>query len=124
MGLLAALAAFASRPVLLDLAFDFGAGSDDGLAMPHGVFCVIRFIATSLVSDGKWSYGVDRVGAGGSDASAGLRLRRFSAWNVFPNCSLWVLSIPSRGAGSAFAGPYPVVDRPLPLPASAANLAI
>ncbi len=104
MGLLAALAAFASRPVLLDLAFDFGAGSDDGLVMPHGAFRVIRFIATSLVSDGKWSYGVGRVGAdvcdgsnsdGGSDASVGSgdvdgsSFRRFSAIarlrNIFPS---------------------------------------
>ena len=53
VGLLAALDAFASRPVLLDLAFDFGAGSDVGLAMPWGVFFVIRLIATSLLSDGK-----------------------------------------------------------------------
>ncbi len=44
-GLLAALA----FPVLLDLAFDFGVGSDDGLAMPLGVFFVIRLIAASLV---------------------------------------------------------------------------
>ena len=53
VGLLAALDAFASRPVLLDLAFDYGAGSDVGLAMPWGVFFVIRLIATSLLSDGK-----------------------------------------------------------------------
>ena len=89
VGLLAALAAFASRPVLLDLAFDFGAGSDDGLAMPHGVFFVIRFIASSLVSSGKWSKGSGRVGTDGCDGSisggagdgdfAGLSFRRFSA---------------------------------------------
>ena len=49
-GLLAALA----FPVgVLDLAFDFGAGADDGLAMPHGVFFVIRLIAASLLSGGK-----------------------------------------------------------------------
>ena len=86
MGLLAALAAFASRPVLLDLAFDFGAGSDNGLAMPLGIFFVIRLIAAALVSCGKWSNGGGFVGTGCCDVSissgdgdAVFRLRRFSA---------------------------------------------
>ena len=37
-------------PVLLDLAFDFGVGSDDDLAVPLGVLFAIRLIAASLVS--------------------------------------------------------------------------
>ena len=100
MGLVAPLA----FPVLLDLAlsvgvfdiaFGFGAGADDGLAMPHGVFFVIRLITTSLLSCGKRSDVFHRVGAGvidgsnsatdgsnsggGGDAFAGMILRRFSA---------------------------------------------
>ncbi len=64
-GLLASL----SCRVLLDLAFDFGAGSDDGLVVPLGVFPVIRLIAASLVSAGKGSYGGGFVGIGGFDTS-------------------------------------------------------
>ena len=86
VGLLAALAAFASRPVLLDLAFDCGAGSDNVLAMPLGVFFVIRLIAAVLVSCGKWSNGGGFVGTGCCDESissgggdAVFCLRRFSA---------------------------------------------
>ncbi len=92
MGLVAPLA----FPVLLDLALSvFGAGADDGLATPHGVFFVIRLIVVSLLSCGKRSGFFHRVGAGvivGSnsatdasnsggdgDAVVGLRLRRFSA---------------------------------------------
>ena len=64
LGAGAGLVAPLAFPVLLDLAlsvgvfdiaFGFGAGADDGLAMPHGVFFVIRLIVVSLLSCGKRS---------------------------------------------------------------------
>ena len=104
LGAGAGLVAPLAFPVLLDLAlsvgvfdiaFGFGAGADDGLAMPHGVFFVIRLIVVSLLSCGKRSDVFHRVGAGvidGSnsatdasnsggdgDAVVGLSFRRFSA---------------------------------------------
>jgi hypothetical protein len=104
LGAGAGLVAPLAFPVLLDLAlsvgvfdiaFGFGAGADDGLAMPHGVFFVIRLIVVSLLSCGKRSDVFHRVGAGvidgsnsvtdGSnsggdgDAFVGLSFRRFSA---------------------------------------------
>ena len=74
-------------PTLLDLVLSvFGGGADDGLAMPPGVFCVIRLIAAVLVSCGKWSNGGGFVGTGCCDESissgggdAVFCLRRFSA---------------------------------------------
>ena len=73
-----------ASPTLLDLVLSvFGGGADDGLAMPPGVFFVIRLIAAALVSGGKWSYGGGFVGIGccgvstigGGDSVFCLRIR-------------------------------------------------
>jgi hypothetical protein len=133
VGLLAALAVLAISPVLLDLAFDAGAGSDDGLMGPFGALPALSLIAASLVAFGKKSIGICFVAVGGSVvyafSGAGeavfptTRFRSADIWRKKPPryvvfCAACVDCFSGGGAR-----PYVFAAFALPLPASSANLA-
>ena len=92
-GLLAAL----FFPVLLDLDFGFGAGTDAALSVPFGDFFVINLFAASLFSGGRWAnggfVGIDgsaRISGGGGDGAFAGMLFRCDADMLrknFPICS-------------------------------------
>ena len=76
------LVALLAFPVLLDLAFDFGAGSDDALVVSHGFLCGFTGISGCVGS-------ISGGGCGGDGAFADVLFRRDAAKprNNFPSCA-------------------------------------
>ena len=81
LGAGAGLVAPRAFPVLLDLAFDFGAGSDDALVVSHGFLC-----GFTGISGGVGSISGGGCGGDGSFADAMFRCAADMLRNNFPSC--------------------------------------